>query len=134
MEHFVGVVGGVVAGQDAGAKSIDDHDQSCRLELWVYAGSEVAVVAGSGLLNTPVTTAVTAGVGPADAGAASGLMNTTKQIGGGLGLAVLVTLAVPAGTVAPDYGQAFVAMAAVMLVVAGLVWLLPAHRDTRASR
>ncbi|WP_227984410.1 MFS transporter [Nocardia spumae] len=96
-------------------------------------GPAIVFSIGSGLLNTPVTTAVTAGVDPREAGAASGLMNTTKQIGGALGLAVLVTLAVPASTgtatVAHAYGRAFVAMAAVMLVVAALTWLLPGRRD-----
>ncbi|WP_280364088.1 MFS transporter [Nocardia wallacei] len=96
-------------------------------------GPAIVFSAGSGLLNTPVTAAVTSGVDPGAAGAASGLMNTTKQIGGGLGLAVLVTLAVPSGTgaatFADAYGRAFVAMSVVMLAVAALGWLLPGHRD-----
>lgn len=96
-------------------------------------GPAVVFSVGSGLLNTPVTTVVTSGVDPGAAGAASGLMNTTKQIGGGLGLAVLVTLAVPTGSgiavIADAYGHAFEAMATVMLAVAVLAWLLPAHRD-----
>ncbi len=41
-------------------------------------GPAVVFSAGSGLLNTPVTTAVTAGVGPADAGAASGLVSARR--------------------------------------------------------
>ncbi|MGH3624751.1 MAG: MFS transporter, partial [Sciscionella sp.] len=48
---------------------------------------------GGGLLITPITTTVTSGVSESDAGAASGLMNTTKHIGGALGLAALVTIA-----------------------------------------
>lgn len=60
-------------------------------------------------------------------------MNTTKQIGGGLGLAALVTLAAPTDSgiaaTAHAYGHAFVAMAAAMLAVTALAWLLPAHRD-----
>ncbi|WP_280431339.1 MFS transporter [Nocardia brasiliensis] len=91
-------------------------------------GPAVVFSLGSGLLNTPVTTAVTSGVGEAEAGAASGLMNTAKQIGGGLGLAILVSFAVPAGA-ASAYGRAFVAMAAAMLVTAALAWLLPGRRD-----
>ena len=40
----------------------------------------------------PLTTAGLAGVEPADAGAASGLVNVTQQVGAALGLAVLVTV------------------------------------------
>ncbi|GAA4985413.1 hypothetical protein HD597_004138 [Nonomuraea thailandensis] len=47
---------------------------------------------GAGLLNAPLTVTVTSGVAPGEAGAASGLMSTAKQIGGALGLAALVAL------------------------------------------
>ena len=40
----------------------------------------------------PLTTAGLSGVEPADAGAASGLVNVTQQVGAALGLAVLVTV------------------------------------------
>ena len=40
----------------------------------------------------PLTTAGLAGVEPGDAGAASGLVNVTQQLGAALGLAVLVTV------------------------------------------
>jgi hypothetical protein len=40
----------------------------------------------------PLTQAGLAGVDPSDAGAASGLVNVTQQVGAALGLAVLVTV------------------------------------------
>ena len=51
---------------------------------------------GMGLTFVPVTLIATSGVPGADAGLASGLYNTSQQIGGALGLAVLSTLAVSA--------------------------------------
>ncbi len=48
---------------------------------------------GMGLTFVPVTLMATARVEARDAGLASGLLNTTQQIGGALGLAVLSTLA-----------------------------------------
>jgi EmrB/QacA subfamily drug resistance transporter len=47
---------------------------------------------GSGTSLVPLTSAGLAGVEPADAGAASGLVNVTQQLGAALGLAVLVTV------------------------------------------
>jgi hypothetical protein len=64
--------------------------------------------AGNGLAFVPLTTAALDGVAAQDAGAASGLVNVMQQVGGALGLAVLVTVfgsasksaaaRVPAGT------------------------------------
>jgi EmrB/QacA subfamily drug resistance transporter len=47
---------------------------------------------GNGLAFVPLTTAALEGVDPADAGAASGLVNVMQQVGGAVGLAVLVTV------------------------------------------
>jgi EmrB/QacA subfamily drug resistance transporter len=44
---------------------------------------------GLGMSFVPVTIAATTGVAPADSGLASGLLNTTQQVGGSLGLAIL---------------------------------------------
>jgi EmrB/QacA subfamily drug resistance transporter len=48
---------------------------------------------GLSLCFVPVTIAGLAGVGPRDAGVASGLINTSRQIGGAVGLAAVSTIA-----------------------------------------
>jgi EmrB/QacA subfamily drug resistance transporter len=48
---------------------------------------------GMGLTFVPITLIATTNVGPEDAGLASGLLNTSQQLGGAIGLAVLSTLA-----------------------------------------
>jgi MFS family permease len=54
--------------------------------------SLVLIGAGSGAAFVALTSASLADVAPGDAGAASGLVNVSQQIGAALGLAVLVTI------------------------------------------
>jgi hypothetical protein len=53
----------------------------------------IFVTAGMGLLFTPLATVATAGAARADAGVVSGLINTSRQVGGSIGLATMVTVA-----------------------------------------
>jgi EmrB/QacA subfamily drug resistance transporter len=55
-------------------------------------GPLVVVGLGNGLAFVPLTALSLSGVEARDAGAASGLVNVTQQVGGALGLAVLVTV------------------------------------------
>ncbi|MEK8109506.1 MFS transporter [Micromonospora sp. M12] len=96
-------------------------------------------VAG-GLTLPAVTTLAMAGATDTDAGLASGLANTTQQVGGAVGLAALATLAAArsdglraagwaeTAALAGGYRTAF-AVAAALVVAAGLVALttLPRH-------
>jgi EmrB/QacA subfamily drug resistance transporter len=47
---------------------------------------------GMGLLFVPLTVVAVSGVAPHEAGAASSLLNVTQQVGGSLGLSILVTV------------------------------------------
>jgi EmrB/QacA subfamily drug resistance transporter len=54
----------------------------------------IVISLGMGLTFVPVTLIATSRVDPGDAGLASGLLNTSQQVGGALGLVILSTLAV----------------------------------------
>ncbi|HEY5438338.1 MAG TPA: MFS transporter, partial [Acidimicrobiales bacterium] len=54
----------------------------------------IVIGLGLGLIFAPAIASATAGIRPSDAGAASALVNTTQQIGGSMGVALLNTIAV----------------------------------------
>lgn len=56
-------------------------------------GPSVVAAIGLGLAFVPITIAAVAGVGEHESGLASGLINTSQQVGGALGLAILATIA-----------------------------------------
>ena len=64
-----------------------------------YAGqvlpATVVLGIGLGMCFVPVTIAGTSGVAAQDSGLASGLLNTTQQVGGSLGLAILSSISTP---------------------------------------
>ncbi|MFJ9284806.1 MFS transporter [Kitasatospora aureofaciens] len=67
-------------------------------------GPSVVTSIGAGLVLAPVAAAATTGIAPREAGAASGLLNSSRQLGGCVGLAVLATVAAHATGTATDPG------------------------------
>ncbi|MFD7031477.1 DHA2 family efflux MFS transporter permease subunit [Streptomyces sp. NPDC059917] len=93
---------------------------------------------GLGLAMLPVTAAATAGVERREAGLASGLVNTSRQVGGALGLAILATIAshTAGGGSSPGaraltagYGHAFLVAALFTACAALGSLLLPGRPD-----
>ncbi|KOG85951.1 MFS transporter, partial [Streptomyces varsoviensis] len=56
-------------------------------------GPGVLMALGAGLMATPVASLGTSGADPSDQGLVSGLINTSRQMGGALGLSILSTVA-----------------------------------------
>jgi MFS family permease len=101
--------------------------------------------AGAGSCFPALMTLAMAGAGPEESGLASGLVNTTQQVGGALGLAVLATLSADrtealradgestAEALTGGYQLAFAIAAG--LVVAGIVFTLALLRtDSRQAQ
>jgi len=96
---------------------------------------------GAGLVFPALMTLAMSGATPEDSGLASGLVNTTQQVGGALGLAVLATLATTrtgtlqahgastAAALTGGYHLAFTIAAALVLsaIAIGLVLLQPGN-------
>ncbi len=100
---------------------------------------------GLGFAFVPVTIAAVTGVSNADAGLASGLINTSQQIGGALGLAVLSAIATnvtgevralprpeQAAALNDGFQAAFLAGSGVALLGAVLAFTLISGRDSKA--
>ncbi|GAA4709094.1 MFS transporter [Phytohabitans rumicis] len=85
---------------------------------------------GAGLLFAPLTGAILSGVEPADSGAAASLLNAMQQVGGALGLAVLVTVADTASTPIDGMSRAFW-VAAAFTATAAILALIARRRQPR---
>ena len=83
-----------------------------------------------GLVITPLTAIVLSGVEAEHAGAASGALSTTQQVGNTIGVAVTGVLFFGAldGGFAHAFELSLIQLAAVCLAVAGLTRLLPGGR------
>ncbi len=105
------------------------------------AGPFLLIGTGIGLGTVYLTTLAVEGAAPGEAGLVSGLVNTSRQMGGALGLAALVavsasTPAAPDASAAPDFSAVFLTAAgacALALLSSLLLSLLPARLTRRSS-
>ncbi|MFI8516732.1 MFS transporter [Streptomyces sp. NPDC085481] len=98
----------------------------------------ILMMFGLGIASTPLAILATTSAPPSEAGLASGLINTSRTMGGALGLATLSTVAasVTSGSPTPEaltsgFATAFAAAAAVLVATAGVmaVWLPKGERQ-----
>lgn len=110
--------------------------------VWVVAASTVTM-AGGGLMFAPITVAATSPAEPEQEGLASGLLNTSRQLGGAVGLAVLSSVAAHVGdgpragnasAVSDGYATALFAGAVVFLVTTVLGELLLPKRPAASPQ
>nr|WP_079178939.1 MFS transporter [Streptomyces humi] len=100
----------------------------------------VLMMLGAGLAATPLAALATSGAAPAEAGLLSGLINTSRTMGGSLGLAVMSTIAAArTGTtggpaaLTEGYAAAFRTSTGLLLAGAVLMLLWLPHRKTTAG-
>lgn len=125
----VAVLGALVAAAGFGWQSTMTAD-GAYLTTIMFPG--ILMMLGAGLSATPLAALATSGAEPGEAGLVSGLVNTSRTMGGSLGLAILSTLAAArsGGSATPEaltegYALAFRTGAWVLAggVVLMLVWL-----------
>ncbi|MGW7274170.1 MFS transporter [Streptomyces sp. NPDC054864] len=105
--------------------------------LGSVVGPSLVASVGIGMCFVPLGTAATSGVAAEETGMASGLLNSSRQLGGSLGLAVLVTVASGAtgsargpGALADGYATAF-GVAAALLAAAAVATAVLHRTPTR---
>lgn len=90
---------------------------------------------GIGMVFLPLPAVATAAVAPSAAGMVSGVLNTFRQVGGALGLAILVTVAAAlndGAAVLPGYRGALLVSAGLVAAAFAIALLLPAKQEPAA--
>ena len=135
--RFLTLAGGILTTAGVAWMSLlpDHSDYPARI-----LGPMLVIAAGIGLMLLPLAASATAGIETRYAGLASGLFNTARQLGGAIGLAVLVTIAAtatrhsqlasPAAATVHGYRIALLICAAVSLASVLIALLLPTPAKT----
>ncbi|POX48044.1 MFS transporter [Streptomyces sp. Ru72] len=125
----VAVLGTLIAAAGFGWQSRMTADGSYTTVILLPG---VLMMLGAGLAGTPLAALATSGAAPGEAGLVSGLVNTSRTMGGSLGLAVMSTIAATrtggrgsAAALTEGYAEAFRTSGYVLLVgaVLMLAWL-----------
>ncbi|MFE9018496.1 MFS transporter [Streptomyces sp. NPDC007808] len=124
--RHVAVLGTVVAAVGFGWQSTLDVTGAYLTSIMVPG---VLMMLGAGLAATPLAALATSGARPGEAGLVSGLVNTSRTMGGSLGLAVMSTIAAARsqGGTSPQAlteGYALVFRTSTAVLVAGAVLML----------
>jgi len=132
--RLVGAAGGLMSAAGLAWQSTLDANGTF---LGTILGPGMLTMFGAGLLMTPIAAAATSGAALGEQGLVSGLLNTSRQLGGALGLTILATAAATrisartaAGAsldqaLASGYARAFLVGAVILAVGTCLIALLP---------
>ncbi|MFF7826419.1 MFS transporter [Streptomyces rochei] len=136
----VAVLGTLVAAAGFGWQSTMTADGAYVTAIMIPG---VLMMLGAGLAATPLASLAISGAAAGDAGLVSGLINTSRTMGGSLGLAVMSTIAAArsggedAGPGALTDGYALVFRTAAVVLVAGAVlmwaWLPAGEREAEGA-
>jgi hypothetical protein len=131
----VTVIGLLVAAAGVGWQSTMTPDGSYVTSILLPG---TLMMLGAGLASTPLSSLATSGAAPGDVGLVSGLINTSRTMGGALGLSILSTVAAArtagarsAAALTDGYAAAFRTSGVILLggVVLVLLWMPRADRE-----